>query len=549
MVRGFGYRYGEVPLPKILEIKEGVTITAPKPSSGLRRPVVKVDLGPHVRGAALPHADPADPGTMEAGVRKRSAFKAPRPDTLRLERLRCFVRKWVRHNLVPLAPDTDLSVESWLRECSYPQTRKEELWQKWLRLKSIKDPSKKYKLCKGFMKDESYIDWKHARGINSRSDEFKCFVGPIFKRIEEILYKDHHFIKHVPVADRPQYIRDLLYKVGAKYISTDYTAFESLFIAELMDCCEFELYDYMTEFLPNHDDFMGTIRAVLAGVNTSEFKFFTFSVPATRMSGEMNTSLGNGFSNLMFMLFLCEELGSTVDGVVEGDDGEFRVDGPIPTSKDFESLGLVIKLEEHDDLCTASFCGLIFDPEELINITEPLKALCNFGWTTNNYYKAKRSTKMALLKAKSLSYAHQYPGCPIISRLAMYGLRMTRSVSPRHLRHFVAEKWRTSLFIREETLKALAYFEDNSFNVPHKETGLRTRMLMERKFGITVEVQLSIESYLNGKDDLSPIDHPLMDLLAPRAWQDYYAVYCLKGIDPSEERAMWVEYDGFTREW
>ena len=538
--RAFGYRYGEVVLDKIKPIKEGTFISIPRPVDLRRRPVVQASLGCPVVGAALPHPDPVDPDTMIAGVRKRFAFRPPEPDRALRARFRVFVRKWVRDNLVALPPDIDQSVEAWLAKCRYPAARKEELLRKWRECLSIKDLTKRYFMCKSFMKDEVYPSYKHARGINSRSDEFKAFCGPIFKLIEEVVYKHKSFIKHVPVADRPRYIRDLIYQVGGKYIATDYTAFESLFVSDLMADCEFELYDYMTSHLPNHDEFMDILSEALLGVNVCQYKNFVVKIPGTRMSGEMCTSLGNGFSNLMFMLFICSELGSECIGCVEGDDGIFSVKGAVPTAGDFEKLGLVIKLEEHSDLCAASFCGIIFDEVDMINVTNPLEVLCTMGWTTNTYHKANKHTKMKLLRCKALSYAHQYPGCPIIACLAKNILRLTRSYD---VRYFAAEKWCTNQWEREQLLSVLGK------KIPEKAVGIRTRLLVEEKYKISIESQILIEKYLDSLTCISPLSIPMMDLLTPPSWLHYWENYVIAGKDSSEEREIWTKRADHIREW
>jgi len=308
----------------------------------------------------------------------------------------------------------------------------------------------------------------------------------------------------------------MLYGIGCKYVATDFTAFESLFTAELMNAVEFELYDYMTMNLDCHDEFMCICREILGGRNTCNFRSFAVDVNATRMSGEMCTSLGNGFSNLMFMLFLCSEIGSTCKGVVEGDDGLFVVNGKTPTIEDFDSLGLVIKLEKHEELETASFCGLVFDPVEQINVTNPVQALVKFGWTTGAYSGAKSHRLLALLRAKSLSMKHQFNGCPILDSLARYGLRCSHQVRNSNLMRGEYDEWQ-----RERLRQAL---ESPVVDVP---VGPKTRLLVERLYGVTVEHQLEIEAYLDGLDEIQPLNCPQFQLYLKRDWQDYWDSYAL----------------------
>jgi len=534
-------------LPQINPVKEGTKISAPTPVDLSRRPVVQVSLGCHVEGVALPHPDPLDPDTTVAGVRMRFARKPPPFNPEKIAKLRRFVDKWIKKNLVPISPDADTSVEEWLKNTNYPLWRKEELKKKWEEFTSLDDPSKKYRRCKSFMKDETYAAYKHARGINSRSDEFKCTMGPIFKLIEEQVYKCHHFIKHVPVADRPRVIQDLLYKIGVKYVATDYTAFESLFIKEIMEAIEFQLYDYMTQHLPEHQSFMKECYDTLGGVNYCDYKTFVVRLLATRMSGEMCTSLGNGFSNLMLMLFLCEEVGCTnIDGFVEGDDGIFSMVGDPPTAADFAELGMNIKIELHDRLSTASFCGIIFDEHDCINVTDPREVLAAFGWTTTNYAKASRTKLLTLLRCKGLSMAHQYPGCPIIGSLAQYALRVTRSYD---VRPIIEKNHRFSMWERDQLAEAMKDVRKLKFVAPP----MATRLLVEDRYDIPVSVQIQIESFLDTLDSLEPLDFEILREVCPVEWSAYFNDYFTmnKTSDKQLEfpTTIWNMIDGYDREW
>jgi len=504
-------------------------------------------MGCHVEGVALPHPCPHDPRTTEAGVRMRFACRPPKSDPLLMSKLRTFVRKWIRDHLKPVPADSDTSVPTWLDGTNYSLKRKEELLEKWKHFTKIDDPRQKYRRCKSFMKDETYVKYKHARGINSRSDEFKCFMGPIFKLIEAQLYKDHHFIKHVPVADRPRVILDRLFKIGAIYMATDYTAFESLFTKEVMGAVEFELYSFMTSELPEHQAFMRECWETLGGENVCTFKNFVVRLLATRMSGEMCTSLGNGFSNLMFMLFLCEYVGCTeIDGFIEGDDGIFSMLGQPPTSDDFARLGLNIKIELHDRLSTASFCGIVFDEGDCVNVTDPREVLASFGWTTSNYRGASKKKMLTLLRCKGLSYAHQYPGCPVIGALAHYALRISRSYD---IRGVLEKNRRLSLWEREQLVAALK----DSAKLKYVEPPMATRLLIEELYNLPVELQVSIETYLQSLDDLVPLDIAVLADICPREWSHYFENYSV--VARAKDRQLeypadvWPELAEWVREW
>jgi len=515
----YGYRVGEVPLPPLGPIKKSVTFSAVSVTDMQRRPPVNVTLGCHVRGVMEPEPDPSDPMTVAAGVCKRFAVAPPVPDPRKLSRLREFVRRFVRANFDPLPYTADTSVGNWLDACAYPKWRKDELRGEWERCNGML--SEKDYRCDSFIKDETYPEYKQARGINSRSDRFKCKVGPIFRLIEKVVYTHPSFIKKVPVHKRPEYIVEKLQQVGARYFATDYTSFESLFVLEVMEACEFELYDYMTSQLAEHDEFMSLCRGVLGGVNQCNFKFFSVFLEATRMSGEMCTSLGNGFSNLMFMLFLCEEVGSVhVDGVVEGDDGLFVIAGPAPSKKDFESIGLIIKLEECPSITEASFCGIVFDPECKQNLRDPLRVLTTFGWTSRQYANSKSKRKKALLRCKALSLAHQYPGCPIIQALAQYGLRVTSEVGNWAVWNAIYSKG-VNEYQRQVLIDAMLNPVDPA------SIQLGSRLLVERLFRVSVEEQLAVEKYLSGLSDIQELDPGVLEPILSPVWKDYWTKYVI----------------------
>jgi hypothetical protein len=205
------------------------------------------------------------------------------------------------------------------------------------------------------------------------------------------------------------------------------------------------------------------------------------------MSGEMCTSLGNGFSNWIFINFICQELGTKVIGVVEGDDGLFKLDGTIPTKQHFERLGLMVKLEEHKTIGTTSFCGMLFHEHAADVVADPRKILAEFGWFATRYTRARPSLKMMLLRAKSYSLKAQYPNCPIVRSLAEYGLRMTRSHSLTSRQ--VLESFDT--YKREEYLRLLQIDVDDVRIHPG------SRILVEEQFDVSISEQLNIEAYFD----------------------------------------------------
>lgn len=510
-----------------------------------KRPLVRTTLGCHVLGAASPHPDPADLETMLDGASRRFCRKPPTSDPQWMSEFKSYVNRWLHEHMTPLAYDTDTSFYTWIENTPYPRWRKDQLIRTYEYSVGFITPDNIYdargvinRYCKvnSFMKDEVYPTYKAARGINSRTDEFKVRVGPIFKLIEKELFALPYFIKHTPVDERAQEIKDNLYQEASNIIGTDYTSFESLFTLEFMEACEFQLYDYMTQYIDDQD-WYEIVRQTLGGFNYCSFRDkFTMKVRATRMSGEMCTSLGNSFANLMAMKFMAHKKKmKSLKGRVEGDDGIFTFYGPVPTTEDFAKLGLIIKIDKYDKLTEGSFCGIITDEDEMINVTNPIESLLEFGWTTQEYARSGAKKKMELLRAKSLSLAYQYPGCPILNSLAQYGLRMSKDF---HYNYKYMNEYERTMFLK--------LHEKYKNNIPNKVPGHKTRLLVEKTFGLTIEDQIAIEQFLDNKTDLSPFDCPAILSNCPVDALDYYDKYVFVFDDVSNLECPIV--DGYSLE-
>jgi hypothetical protein len=76
---------------------------------------------------------------------------------------------------------------------------------------------------------------------------------------------------------------------------------------------------------------------------------------------------------------------------------------------------------------------------------------------------------------------------------------------------------------------------------------MKTRLLVEREFGITVEKQIEIEEYLRGKNDLGEL---LIDLDYPADWTRYYDNYVFPSTDGRTIIAFdHVSYMEFPEGW
>jgi hypothetical protein len=324
-----------------------------------------------------------------------------------------------------LPADCDLTLETWLDNSNYPFWRKEEL-----RIAALLPEDKECYKVKLHIKDEFYSEYKHARPINSRSDKFKTLIGPFSHAVEKVVFKLKWFIKTIPCDQRALFIKQMD-MVGYKFFATDYSSFESLFTKQVM-AIEQIMLNYMAKNLPNKKD----IHRWISVIKRKQYivnKNFSLTIEAKRMSGEMFTSLCNGWTNLILTMFVLAEIGIDADhviGVFEGDDGLFG----IPSNKDidvslYKKMGMEIKIQSFPELNHASFCGQIFDNQDVALITDPVELLGRLSWISGVYKNSKTIKKLSLLRCKALSYFYQYPNCPIITRIAEKLMYLTRSLN------------------------------------------------------------------------------------------------------------------------
>lgn len=471
--------------------------------------------------AIPPRPDTTNPESLLTGVGKRMAYSPPKYNRNERRRFRKFVRKWVKKNLIPIDESDDLSFEEWLSSTNYPEYRKEEIRKAFPEDCFVNgevdvEKFKNYDI-KIFAKEEYYPEYKHFRGIWARSDAAKGVVGPFFRKIEKELFALPYFIKKIPKNERPEYINNFMNDESLKFQGTDYTSYESHFTTDMMDDCEFELYRHMASKNMKAKMLCRLIFKILASNNIAKHKYFSVKVDAKRMSGEMNTSLGNGFSNLMFLLYACEKYKLKFSGpIIEGDDALIGLNKRIPDEY-YINMGLNVKLEFVDDISEGSFCGLVYDPVELVNIRDPRETLCTTTWVTRKYAFCSSKNYYGLLKSKALSLMYEYPGCPIVYN---YGRKIFEL-----LNKFEIKFSKDSLYKQQIALDAYNSYVNNK--IPYKETGPRTRLLMEKIFNIPVNIQLALEREIESMT-LENMSLPTALDIVPDCWKENYKNYVLE---------------------
>ena len=512
-----GYRNSQVEwvLPAAKKVKENSKYK--RHDIGEERIRVARSLGWNVKNLAPLAPDPMDPTLVEKGAKYRFMRRLPKVSNYVRQRFREFVRIYIRKHLVPLVAQSDTSFETWLASTDYPEWRKDQL-----RKAKLKNRSSNMYKNKSHIKREFYRQIKHARWINSRTDKFKAETGPIFKLVEKEIFKKKCFIKKVPVSERAAYIKERLFQVGATYVGTDFSAFEAMFDIDTVNCIEMQLYAYMTQALPEADRFMSDVRK---GIASGQKCYKTckrhkhVAHAEARMSGDMCTSLGNGFTNLMIMKFVCSELGwSKCKGVVEGDDGLFRVAGKMPTEEDFAKVGSYMVMDVCENLGEAGFCHLYSSDDKPENLIDPMYAVLRSGWTMSPMKDARIDKLHTLSKAKAFSLLCEAPANPITGSLARWIIRATSNVEAR-------VDWRDPSFYRYRQIMSGTHlrecFERSLIGPTDKQ-----RDFVLRKWGISINDQLRIEEYFDSQSEIHEIDCPIINHYL-RDWEYSWSYYNL----------------------
>lgn len=259
---------------------------------------------------------------------------------------------------------------------------------------------------------------------------------------------------------------------------------EKHFKKPVMLSLEWPLYRHLLSLNYTHDN-VDHIMKVLTGKNQLRGRHgFRAVVYATRMSGEMNTSLGNGWSNFIVFNYIVHSKGGICYGFVEGDDGIFASSVPV-TTQDYNDLGFDVKVNELTTVTEASFCGIISAADGTL-VKDPGVVMMKFGWTSS-YITAGDIIMHELLRAKALSLCYECPQCPVVGAIGRRALQVTRNYNPRFIKDGYHD---TDIVPRDES------------SIPEFKPTPASRTLFARLFGVTVENQLRCEDAIM-RDDLT----------------------------------------------
>lgn len=367
------------------------------------------------------------PACMERGFAKRLAC-TNQVSRERLAQLQAIVRDMLkRYRPLPRMDLTEDLIREWATgNHRYNRRKVEQLVRNGMDAYNGGIKRDRILRCKGFIKRELYSERKEPRIISSRSDYFKAMLGPYVRRIEEQVYQSEHFIKHLHPAQVAERLGTLTR--GAPFIyETDYSSFEGSFSAEILKKCEWKFLRY---FLQNNPRICSFAQSAVCNPNVIISKAGHAISNGSRMSGELWTSLGNGFMNMCLMELIAKESGTHIHYLVEGDDGVIVSPRALDVTCVAE-LGFRLKLDVGRCANDVSFCGLAVHEGKLV--PDIKNTLMKFGYdTARSSCQGLRPKRMAQrLRAFSLSLSALGEGIPVLQSIAHSCIHWTRHVRAR----------------------------------------------------------------------------------------------------------------------
>lgn len=357
--------------------------------------------------------------------------------------------------------------------------------------------------CNSFIKKEFYAETKEPRIINSRSDLFKALVAPYIKEIEHNVIYNEHFIKGKHPTVRAQRMQEIADKY--RFIAeSDYSSFEGSFSPDICSVCEWALFRHMLQKNPLAKLILKPIylsKSKNTCIFSTNHDYVTFE--GSRMSGDMWTSLGNGFTNMMLFLYCAEKSRKYpwehYDFIVEGDDGFFGYNYDIDFTP-VTRLGFQLKIKKGTDINDLSFCGTCLGPDAK-PYPDFWRTLEKFGWTfedhiLNHYSNSINKAEDELLYSKALSLLAESEGVPVLQPLALKILQLIRckKLVKRYITYY------------EEEILQLSEYTPNPTEITRAD-----REFMATRFNLTIDKQLEVERIISNATSVRlvlPVSRP-----------------------------------------
>lgn len=447
---------------------------------------------------------------MYEGIVRRLGRRLPTPSRQSLASLRYYAFQQASAMAPPPEAGDFVSHEQYVNEGHWTQAQKEQMLLHWHEADG--QPAAVDYVAKAFGKEEFLpATDKSLRIICPRSDIVVVREGRVFRTIDHWWAKHGPTVKLVPIPDRMRYISGLFGPLSGAapkyYLCTDFTSFEHSLTPLVMRNTELQWIKYLIrndEF--QREDFR-SFQQCLGKQSRIRFKHGVAKVNS-RMSGDVDTSTGNGMVNWTVIYAITRRLGWTgpLRGVVEGDDGIFAVDGPLPMrdgqpdAAGFAAIaaefGFTLKLEVHEDFNECGFLQMFYDDTNDTTLVDPVKKLATVSVTLSPAATTPAAT-LELQYAKNLSLLVEARAVPVVTAFALMNKRILES----HGVH--TPRWDRADWYHDQLFRPIVNRIDwRTWNLPPSPYGRRQ---VERLFGVPVSEQIAFEEWCHAQTDFSEI--------------------------------------------
>lgn len=262
-------------------------------------------------------------------------------------------KEFIPKYITPLKPGYtfETAQDEWLSHAKrYTQKTKENLRKMLYNIRSGnyeakyhgKDDPLGLRVINIFQKNENYVEPKEPRAISPCSQEVKALLGGFYHLI------DQHAISTCPFFVKtlnPYQIRNKMNQMSANwscFMGSDYSSYEGS--QDYYWLCNIELAIY-EKWLQNYPEVYEYIHNIYSSGHDLYYRHrYLGHLYGKRMSGDMQTSIGNGICNALIWSFVSHKMGINIEFLVEGDDAFICSDKPLDTSI-VNNLGFDCKLE------------------------------------------------------------------------------------------------------------------------------------------------------------------------------------------------------------
>lgn len=488
----------------------------------------------YVEGCVPPKPLTDSDEMVKGGLMYRIGRKRPAVDRKLVNELYRFTNKLVK-DLIKRGKITIgnpvMSVNEWMDTTTYSYKQKEKMRKlinsidAWSEIN--RDKECRLHEIRAFVKEEFYGEYKPDRNILPRNDIAKCIMGPVFKTIDKAIN-----LGSICKSDNPSELRKKFQKIYNngqfdKYAVTDYTAWEASQTPELMKAVEWPLYKAI---LGNEWEDFKDIGNILLGKNKIVFRSYVAFIKGTRMSGEMNTSLGNTWMNYVIMRFVSSKQKINTKSLHVGDDGLICL-----KQKDhldlslFDRLGLELKIDYKQELWQSDLCKIHYSPNGN-TFRDPAEILVKFGWFAKKFKNSRVKILNELLVSKAICYLFLLRNCPVITSICLNIVKTYGITYNRFKLRFGSDAYFNYLRTQHDAAEIFSCLKNYEMKIDNED-----RYLYCSLFNVSIKEQIRLETC----DVTKPI-HVSYGLQIPQIWFDNFKDYSF--IDNIKQNNNYLVY-------